>query len=109
MSLAALLTEDVTIVRRSEGATDRYGRPDLVWVVAETVPGRVEPITSSELTDSADVLSAAFRLFVDAETAITGRDRVRVGNETYEVIGAVQVHKSPSGSHHIEARLRRLT
>lgn len=104
--IGQLLTETVTVLARSEGATDAYNRPVETWATSVTVNGRLELVTPSEGTDEQDVQVGRYRLFVPHDTPITGRDRVQVDGVTYELLGPPVVHRTPRGPHHIEAVCR---
>lgn len=104
--LAQLLTEQVTLLTRSEGAEDTYGRASETWTEGSTVNGRLELDTPSEDTDVQDVQVGRYRLFLPPSTSLDGRDRVKVDGVTYELLGPPVVHRTPRGPHHLEAVCR---
>lgn len=104
--IGQLLTEQVTVLARNEGAIDAYNRPAESWAASVTVNGRLELVTPSEGTDEQDVQVGRYRLFVPHDTAISGRDRVKVDGVTYQLLGPPIVHRTPRGAHHIEAVCR---
>lgn len=109
VDMRPLLTQEVQRLAFTEGATDEWGRPAATWALAGVEPGLLQPISTDELTDDADVLTAAFKLFVMPDSQFSGRDRAVVDGDTYEVIGPAHVHRTPRGTHHRKLRMRKVS
>ncbi len=87
---------------------DTYG--DIVhdWTAATstTITCRIEQTGTGETDDETrDTTTATFRLFTNT-TGIGGRDRVTVGDVTYDVIGTPALVYGATGVDHLEATLR---
>lgn len=105
-----LLTQTITILNRTTGADDDWGRPGETWPEPGTdVPGRFELSAPDEDTDEQDVQIGRHRLILMPDVTLSGRDRVRVDGTLYEVDGPPIVHRTPRGPHHIEAVCRAVT
>lgn len=107
MSVTALLTEDLSIVGRSEGATDDYGNPALTWTERETVKGRLEQRASQERTDDQNVVSSDWVAFLPPDVTIHATDRIAdTYGRTFEVVGAPAMQSAPRRDVYVEVSLR---
>ena len=71
------------------------------WVTDRGVPG-----SPAENTRDRDQQTRLWKLYVPADTDITGHDRVVWYTLTFEVIGPPVRAWTPRGEHHVEADLR---
>lgn len=110
MSLASMLSERGTIHNLGTAGTDRYNQPiEAVTLVTADVPCRLEQTDSTEVTIGEATVISDWRLFLFPDAVISHADRFIDGSvppRTFEVVGAPNVHRTPRGPHHIEARLR---
>lgn len=84
MSLASLLTQTVTIRRRTEtGAVDDYNMPT-ASEAPSSVSAYVEPISATEVGPAS---LATHRAFFAANTQIDATDLVIVDGDAFEVVG----------------------
>lgn len=108
MSLASLLSERGTIQTIGPSGTDRYNQPiEGVTVTTDDVPYRLEQAESIEVSIGEATVVSDWRIFLLPDAEITHASRfVDADARTFEVVGAPNVHHTPRGPHHIEARLR---
>lgn len=107
MSLARLMDQPITILH-APTAANRYGGNDLDWANATTTDTVcwVNDIASTEVVDGRDALVSHWHLYLPAGTAITGKDRVRIDGQLYEVDGPISTASRPGkGVHHLECHL----
>lgn len=109
MSIERLLTQTVTIVRRSFDAVDQYGSPQPGSTTSAVWPARLESLTSTETIRDRDVVVADWRVFLPAAAQIGPFDQVVESDRTFEVWGDPIERRAPRGVHHLEVRLRRIT
>ena len=107
MSLATLLTQELTILRHTPGAEDQFGEAADGWVPdAETVRGRLEPQSAEEITLDRQTVVADWLLFLHKDVVILPRDRVADGfGRTFEVLSAA-MQATPRGDSHLEVKLQ---
>lgn len=105
-----ILPHTVSIVRATQ-ATDAYGDPALDWTSASSVevPAWVQPRTSAEDNNGRRAVISGWMTFLPAYVDITAHDRIIWGSETFEVDGDPAELWNPSGPHHLEVPLRRVT
>lgn len=111
MTLAALLTQTVSIVTAGNATTvDAEGNPARAAAATTTSAARLErevSLADRAETSGGPVESMSKWLLLLPPTAVLGqRDQVVADGVTYEVDGPPVVQRTPSGPHHIEARLR---
>lgn len=109
MTLATLLTQPATIVRRSEsGVTDAYGNA-IPSETSEEVDCYLEQRRRDEAEDQGEVSESDWLLVLPAGTEIDTGDEVVVDARAYEVIGEPWSAHDPlrGGASHVEATLRR--
>lgn len=107
MSLAGLLVHDVTIV--TPGSTvGRYGDAVKDWATAtETATkGWVARRSQDEVNGHREAQVSEWVLYVTADVALSGADRVVWGAYTFEVDGPPVRAWTPRGEHHVEVPLR---
>lgn len=110
MSLARLMDTPVTIIHAGT-VPNSYGGTDLDWTdeavtTADTLCW-FNDISSSEVIDGRDALISVFHLYLPADTAIEGIDRVLIAGTLYEVDGPISTAGRPQrGVHHLECHLR---
>jgi hypothetical protein len=105
--LANRLKRQVTIQHHTEsGNTDVYGN-DIPTVVDVNVLGELQQRTRDE--SEGTISQTDWRLYLPANTPIDTNDVVKVGGETYEVIGDPwQAFNPRTGQYeHVEVSLRR--
>lgn len=103
-----LLTDTVELVRHDVGGVDRYGNPTSVDATPVTLKARVEPYeTGGGESHTVEGNSATHRrrMFTRPDVTIGPGDRVTVDNQTWQVDGPPQIHKTPRGRHHVETSL----
>lgn len=107
MSLLGLLTDELTISRPTEGATDDYGNPTSTWATVASVKGRLEQRASQERTSDQDVVSSDWVAFLPPDTVVYANDRVGDAyGRTFEVVGAPAMRSTPSRDVLVEVSLR---
>jgi hypothetical protein len=100
----------VVVLTRPEATEDDYGNESVDWGSAE--PGttyneaRLEQTDAREVTEGRDVLVSDWELTLRAGAVIGGRDRVREGGRTFEVVGSPNTPPTPDGPVLTWARLR---
>lgn len=107
MSLARLAQRPVTYHRYSTSGEDPYGNPTETWTAdGSTTLVWLEQTQATEVTTDRDVQTSDW-LLVDPNpnAGLTGRDKVDVDGTMYQVVGPPHVVYTPSGPHHVEARL----
>ena len=87
------ITQTLTILRRVEGAPDRYGNPTVAW---ESVPWpvfAVSPRASTEPSEAnRDAVMSGLQVFAPVDGPRPGpNDRVSHGGEEWGVVGDVGV------------------
>ena len=96
MTLTALLTQELTISRPTEGAADDYGNPAVTWADVDTVLGRLEQRASQERTDDQNVVSSDWVAYLPPDTIIYATDRLSDEHgRTFEVVGAPAMVSAP--------------
>lgn len=107
MSIDSFLTTPVTIVNPAT-VTNGYGGKDLDWSTASRTAEMVwvHQTSGTEATGGRDALVSTLKIFGSADSVITGRSRVEIGDATYEVDGRPLVAATPDGAHHTESNLR---
>lgn len=98
-------------IHRPAAATDAYGDPSVDWndSTSTTSAAWVQPRTSSEDNDNRAAISSGWMVFLPDGTDVHAADRVVWDGRTYEVDGEPAVLWNPSGPHHVEAPLKRIT
>lgn len=107
MSLLAMLAETVTIQTTGSSTVDRYNQPIIGVTATANVPARVEQTDSVEVSIGEATVVSDWKIFLLPDVTIANTSRVvdQTGR-TFEVVGAPEIHRTPAGAHHIEARLR---
>lgn len=102
-----MLTDEITVTRRIDGAVDRLGNATDSFTDPETVNARIEQIGSLEIAVGEDVIVANYRVFLMPAVALGPLDRIEdVSGRKFEVVGQPDLLSTPRGPHHIEANLR---
>lgn len=94
------------MVRATDTGEDEYGNPVRSWADVGSYRARVEQRSREERVVDRDTLLSDWVAFVEPSADITGRDRLRLGELTFEVVGPPAGRKSPRGVHHLEVSLR---
>lgn len=108
MSLGKLAKRPVTYHRHSTSGTDAYGNPQDTWTADPTTTDvwleqtQATEVTANENTQTSDWLL----IDPDPDAGLSGRDRVVVDGDMFEVVGPPHVVYTPRGPHHVEARLK---
>ena len=107
MSLLSLLTEPVSILKRTPGATDDYGNGGDVFTTSSSVRGRMEQRSSEERTQDRQTVISDWVLYLAPTVVVAEQDRVsdRFGR-IFEVVGAPAMNASPSRDVYVEVSLR---
>lgn len=105
MSLTALLTEAVTVIRYAD-ATDEYGNTVPGAEVRTSYQGRLEQLATDEIVRDRDTVITDWRLFLPAGADVTAYDRIEARGNLFEVVGLPAEQRSPRGPHHLEVNLR---
>lgn len=108
MSYRDLLAQTVTVHAFEEGAEDRYGNTGDGWAdPGVAYPARLTQVSGSEVTIGRDAQVSEWKLYLEADVELGGRDRVvDEDGRTFEVVGPPLLARTPRGVHHVEARLR---
>lgn len=103
-----LLTQPVTITRRTSEARDSYGNVRLTDAAPVATVGLAQQNGETDNLDSQDQAAGDWWLYLPAGTAIDRNDRATVAGLTLEVVGRPRaVTRGTTGVvHHIEARCR---
>lgn len=105
-------TDSVTR-QRAAVTTDARNNDELDWTSPTTlsITGcRVQPISSTEVMENRYESDVHFRLLAPLGSDVTFLDRIVYGSTTYEVAGAPESHRSPTGAaSHDEIPLRLVT
>ena len=101
-----LLTEPVTILARTPGATDDYGNGGDVFTPSSSVSGRMEQRSSEERTQDRQTVISDWVLYLAPTVVVEEQDRVsdRFGR-TFEVVGAPAMLASPSRDVYVDCLL----
>jgi head-tail adaptor len=107
VSVAHLLTEELSISRPTEGAVDDYGNPTSTWATAATVYGRLEQRNSTERTNDQNVVVSDWVAFLPPETVLYATDRIVDSYaRTFEIVGAPAMRSTPQRDVMLEVSLR---
>lgn len=111
MSLEALLSQTVTILRLSQSTLSATAEGDPTASTPAQVSSRalIQQRDATEIQVGPDTLISNHILFLPAGTAIDGRDQVSESGRLFEVIAAPDVVRTPRGAHHLEVALRLIT
>lgn len=98
------LPDTVTVLRPGASTTNAEG--DSTATDSETeYPGWLQQTEATEVNNGRTVLTSGWLLFLPADADLRASDRVRVDDNTFEVVGLPNRLTTPRGVHHIEARL----
>lgn len=103
--IGALLTRSIDLLAPAT-SIDAYGNTVREYATTTTVRGWLHRIAASDDLINRDAEIGDWILVLPAGTTITGDYRVQVDDVTYEIVGAVYTAHTPTGPHHIEARLK---
>lgn len=107
MSLSAMLTQPVSILRHAAGVADDYGNESSSWAVAETVNGRLEQRPGTERSNDGTVVTSDWVLYLPPETVVSAADRVSDQyGRTFEVVGPAMMASTPVRDVLVEVSLR---
>lgn len=109
MSFASLLTQDVTLYEPGTPTTDDFGDDQPGSPSPTTAKGLIQPITSAEDIINRDTAVTRWRLFLPPDVTVDRLTRVSDGTDTYDVLGEPELYRTPSGPHHYEVTLQRVT
>lgn len=109
MSLAALLSDTITLVHVTYDSVDAYGDAQAGTTTSEVVPARLEAMSSDELIRDRDVIVADWRVFLPPDVTVGPFDQIQSAGRTFDVWGDPIRRHSPRGTHHLEVRLRRVS
>lgn len=108
MSVAALLTEPVSVHRYSPDWADEYGNVSAAWIEDdEPVRGRIEPRSSQERSVDQQGVLVDWACYLTPEVVVHPRDRIsdRFGR-MFEIVGAPAMHSTPHRDVYVEVALR---
>ncbi|MQB01866.1 MAG: hypothetical protein GEU78_16565 [Actinobacteria bacterium] len=110
-----LFSDQVTIIHPST-STDEYGNDQLDYgatATEEISSARLEPSIlsggSSEMERDRRTLIGAWNLYLPTSASIDGHDRIRHGDNMFDVVGPPALMKTPRGPHHWYATLRHIS
>jgi head-tail adaptor len=107
VSIASLLTQDVTVYDVTDGAVDDYGNTTQTWASAATEKGRFEQRSGEERSLDQETVISDWRLFLHPDTTVTSRSRVGDAyGRVFEVVGPPAMHAAPNRDVLVEASLR---
>ena len=107
MSIATLLTEDVTVSTATDGAVDDYGNPTETWATVATEKGRFEQRSGEERSTDRETVISDWVLYLHPDTAVTASSRVSDAyGRTFEVVGPPAMNAAPNRNVYVEASLR---
>ena len=102
-----LFDRTVTILRYDDTITDAFGnaRPD--WPSDPTTyPGRLRRLSAEEVASAGERGVAEWMLYMAGDVVLTGRDRIEIDSQEYELDGDPYYVHERREVHHLEARLR---
>lgn len=103
---ANVLTQTVTVTRRTTGADDGYGNQAETWGSPADYAARLEHSDGVQTNGDQVVATSRFLLILPADAVIAAGDRVTDDDgNTYDVDGPPVRQRTPRGVHHVEARL----
>ena len=108
MIAAHLMTTPVWLLKPGK-ATDRYGGSVPDWengVERTQVYGFRWDNVSHEVLEGRDALIEDTQLFLPPTAKLTGRERVEIDGQQFEIVGQPMIRRTPDGPHHTEARIR---
>ena len=110
MSLAALMTQAVT-VERAPLVDGHHGDDVRDWDNATTTPAVawIAQENRAEVLTDRDAEISHWTGYFPVGTDLAAADRVRRGDELFEVDGPPNIAPTPAGPHHVEATLRIVT
>lgn len=101
-----LLTQPMTIVKRTPQPAGGYGEDVFVEVGRKETVGQSEPLTGAEQLATQTTATERRRLLLDASDTLTQDDQIVIDGTTWEVTSAGRVRNPRTGrDHHIEALL----
>jgi hypothetical protein len=111
VSLRSLLDRRISIITTAAAAKDRYGNTgrSVAATLAE-VPARRDQVDADEDVRDRDQQARTFTYLIalraedGTAVALTGRDRIRDGLETLEILGSPELVRRRRLPHHWEAR-----
>lgn len=111
MSINSLMADDIIIIHPTFTTDSRNNSvPNWTNTSQFTTKGWMAQTNASasntELTPSREGTLTEWRLFLPYTVAIDNRCRIRYGSDTYEIVGAPHLAKTPLGPHHKEVPLR---
>ena len=89
--------------------TDELGNQVRDTKTIQSNPARLEQTDATEITVGRSTEISNWSLLLPPLTAVQPQSTVVVDGATFEVIGLPEVHHTPSGPHHVQARLRLVT
>ena len=130
MAIRDYLSQTAEVWRLTPGAPDAYGKPAATWAQVGTCRGRLELRDGKEIKDGVEIVVTRHRWFMEpmiaampAEEPVEGEpapptpvapgdlretDRLKIGNETYEVHVIAPRRGRLSQVHHLDVTLWRL-
>lgn len=96
------------VVPYTDGEQDDWGDVQPEAGRPRTYRGRKEQRTGSERTDSGDVQMSDVVLYLPPNAVVTGHDKWKDADGTYEVVGPPTRH-SPGPLSHVEVSLRHVS
>lgn len=110
MGAPVIFPHTVTIVRPASGV-DGYGDPSEDWgqTTSTWSAAWVQPRSTSEVNGGRTAVLTEWMAFLPEDAPIAAGDRLVWEGRTYEVDGEPAVLWNPSGPHHVEASLKRIT
>lgn len=111
MSLDRLLSQPLTIERRSGTTTDQYGNEVPATTASVLIVGYLEQTAATEVEVDRQTFVSDWLAVLPAGVDIDGSDRIVYAGTTYEVIGKPHHVWNPrrKATSHVEARLREVT
>lgn len=85
---------------------DAHGNQVASFDEATSTTGWISHTSTSELLDNRDGEAVDAVLFLRSDEVITGDYEVESGDRRFRVVGSPLDIRTPSGPHHIEAKLR---
>ncbi len=88
---------------------DEYGNEVRGVASAVTYQARLEQTASTEITQDRATYISDWLLFLPPRSDIHAGDQIKADGAVFEVLGPPNILRTPSGAHHIEARLRHVS
>jgi head-tail adaptor len=109
-AISRFFVHPVTLLEPTTTET-RYGDTVSDWSAPTRTDevGWFTQVETEEMAEGREALTDTYELTLPADSAINAAMRVEYEGATFEIRGSVRRAQTPEGSHHVIARLRRVS